>query len=82
MKSLPVGEFKAQFSEVLAKVQQGESFGILYGKQRKPIAKVVPMDDPKPEKKKRKLGILEGKVKFKFAKNFKMTDEELLDMRG
>ena len=80
MKSLPVGEFKAHFSEVLEKVQQGESIGVLYGKNKKPVAKLVPMNEPK--KKKRKLGILEGKVKFKFAKNFKMTDEELLDMRG
>jgi len=32
MQSLSVGEFKAQFSEVLEKVQEGESFGILFGK--------------------------------------------------
>jgi len=30
MKTLPVGELKAQFSEVLEKVQQGQKFGILY----------------------------------------------------
>jgi antitoxin (DNA-binding transcriptional repressor) of toxin-antitoxin stability system len=79
MKSLSVGEIKAQFSEVLEKVQMGESFGILYGKKKKPIAKIVPMDEP--VKKKRELGILDGKVKFVFADNFKMTDEELLDLR-
>lgn len=67
MKSLPVGELKAQFSEVLEKVQ--------------PVAKLVPINGT-ASKKKRKLGILEGKVKFKFAKNFKMTDKELLDLRG
>ena len=81
MKSLTVGEFKAQFSEVLELVQQGESVGVLYGKSKKPVAKLVPVNGSEPMKK-RKLGILEGKVKFKFAKNFKMTDEELLDMRG
>jgi len=80
MKSLPVGELKAQFSEILEKVQQGESFEIVYGKKKKPVAKIVPINGGKPEKK-RKLGILEGKVMFKFAKNFKMTDEELLDFR-
>lgn len=80
MKSLPVGELKAQFSEVLEKVQQGESFEITYGKNKKPVAKIVPINGDKPTKK-RKLGVLEGKVKFKFAKNFKMTDEELLDLR-
>ena len=77
MKSLPVGELKAHFSEVLEKVQQGESFGILYGKNKKPVAKIVPMDKPK-KKKERKFGILEGKVKFVFADDFKMTEEELL----
>lgn len=82
MKSLSVGEFKAHFSEVLEKVQHGESVGVLYGKSKKPVAKLVPMNDSKPRKKKRKLGIWEGKVKVKFAPNFKMTDEELLDLRG
>lgn len=81
MKSLTVGEFKAQFSEVLELVQQGESVGVLYGKSKKPVAKLVPMNGSEPKKKKRKLGIWEGKVKFVFADNFKMTDEELLDLR-
>ena len=80
MKSLPVGELKAQFSEVLEKVQQGESFEITYGKSKKPVAKIVPINGAKP-KKKRKLGIWEGKVKYVFADNFKMTDEELIDLR-
>ncbi len=81
MKSLPVGEFKAQFSEVLEKVQQGESFGITYGKSKKLIAEINP---PKKQekKKKRKIGIMDGKMKIVFADNFKMTDEELLDLRG
>ena len=80
MKSLPVGELKAQFSEVLEKVQQGESFEITYGKSKKPVAKIVPINGAKP-KKKRKLGIWEGKVKYVFADKFKMTDEELIDLR-
>lgn len=78
MKSLPVGEFKAQFSEVLEKVQQGESIGVLYGKNKKPVAKLVPMT--KPKKKKRKLGLLEGKMKVVFADDFKMTEEEFINL--
>ena len=80
MKSLPVGEFKAHFSEVLEKVQQGESFGILYGKSKKLVAEINP---PKKQtkNKKRKLGILEGKVEFVFADNFKMTEEELINLK-
>jgi len=79
MKSLSVGEFKAQFSEVLEKVQQGESFGILFGKSKKLVAEINP---PKKQakKKKRKLGILEGKMKVVFADNFKMTEEEFIDL--
>jgi len=79
MKSLPVGEFKAQFSEVLELVQQGESVGVLYGKSKKPVAKLVPINGPKT-KKKRKLGILEGKVKYIFADNFKITEEEFINL--
>lgn len=80
MKSLPVGELKAHFSEVLEKVQQGESFGITYGKNKKLVAEINP---PKKlrTKKKRKIGILDGKMTIKFAENFKMTDEEFLDLR-
>ncbi len=81
MKSLSVGELKAQFSEVLEMVRQGESIGILYGKDRKLVAEINP---PKKEgkNKKRKIGIMDGKIKIVFADNFKMTDEELLDLRG
>jgi antitoxin (DNA-binding transcriptional repressor) of toxin-antitoxin stability system len=77
MKTLPVGELKAQFSEVLEKVKNGESFGILYGKRKKPVAMIVPFHE-KEEKKERKIGPLDGKVKIKFADDFKMTEEELL----
>lgn len=80
MKSLPVGELKAQFSEVLEKVQQGESFGILYGKNKKLVAEINPPRKQK-KKKKRKIGILDGKMEIVFADNFKMTDEELLDLK-
>jgi len=80
MKSLSVGEFKAQLSDLLEEVQQGETIEVVYGKKRTPVALLVPIDNGKP-KEKRKLGIWEGKVKFVFADNFKMTDEELLDLK-
>jgi len=80
MKSLSVGEFKAQLSDLLEEVQQGETIEVLYGKNRKPVARLVPIKGEK-RKKKRKLGAWEGKVKVEFAPNFKMTDEELLDLR-
>lgn len=80
MKSLSVGELKAQFSVVLEKVQQGETFEIVFGKKKEPVARIVPVNDAEP-KKKRKLGAWDGKVKVTFGPNFKMTDEELLDLR-
>ena len=79
MKALPVGKLKAQFSEVLEKVKSGESFGILYGKKKKPIAMIVPYKDP-AEKKERKIGLLEGKVNIQFSDDFKMSEEELLKL--
>ncbi len=81
MKSLPDGEFKAHVSELLDEVEQGETIEIVRGKDKTPVARLVPVNGSKPIKK-RKLGAWEGKVKFVFADNFKMTDEELLDMRG
>lgn len=80
MKSLSVGELKAQFSDVLEKVQQGESFGILYGKDKKLVAEINP---PKKLKKKgkRKIGILDGKMNVVFAENFKMTEEEFINLK-
>lgn len=81
MKSLPVGELKAQFSEVLEQVRNGETVEILYGKKKTPVARIVPINGAKA-KKKRKIGIMDGKIDIVFADNFKMTDEELLDLRG
>lgn len=77
MKSLPVGELKARFSEILEEVQQGETIEIVFGKQKKPVARIVPIVGTK-RKKKRKIGVLDGKVNIRFAKNFKMTEEEFL----
>lgn len=79
MKTLPVGELKAQFSEVLEKVKQGESFGIVYGKKKKPVAMIVPYKDF-TIKKDRKIGLLDGKVHIKFSENFKITEEEFLGL--
>ena len=77
MYQLTVGEFKSKFSKVLAKVLQGETVGITYGKDKKKVAALVPYNKYAPDKK-IKLGILEGKASFKIKKGFKMTEEEFL----
>lgn len=81
MKSLSVGEFKNRFSDLLEKVQEGETIEIVYGKKKKPVARLVPIKGSKSKMKKRKLGILEGKVKYVFADDFKMTEEEFISLK-
>lgn len=76
MKAFPVGEFKSNFSTILELVKKGEEIEILFGKNKKPIAKIVPLIDAK--KGKRVIGPLKGKSKVVFGKDFKMTEEELL----
>jgi antitoxin (DNA-binding transcriptional repressor) of toxin-antitoxin stability system len=76
MKTMSVGEFKANFSEVLKRVLAGEEIGILYGKKKEIVAKLVPKNSGK--KSSRKIGVLEGKGKIKFSPDFKMTEEEFL----
>ncbi|WP_061249966.1 type II toxin-antitoxin system Phd/YefM family antitoxin [Leptospira alstonii] len=76
MKSYSVGEFKSHFSEVLESVKNGENVGILYGKGKKPIAMIVPLKSKK--KGKRKIGLLDGKVKISFSKDFEISEEEFI----
>lgn len=73
---MSVGEFKANFSEVLKRVLAGEEIGILYGKRKEVVAKLVPRNAGKQSR--RKIGMLESKGKIKFAADFKMTEEEFL----
>jgi antitoxin (DNA-binding transcriptional repressor) of toxin-antitoxin stability system len=79
MKAMPVGEIKRRFSEVLEEVKQGNKIGILYGRAKKPVAMVVPYTEKRATK--RKVGILDGKIKIKFMSDFKMTAEELLALK-
>lgn len=76
MQAINVGELKANFSEVLKKVQAGEEIAILYGKRKKIVAKLVP--EIYQKKSRRKIGIWDKKWKVKFHTDFKMTEEELL----
>lgn len=79
MKAYSVGELKSNFSSILELVKNGEEVEILFGKNKKPIAKIVPLKAEK--KKKRTLGILKGKSKVTFANDFKITAEELLNLK-
>ncbi len=76
MNILTVGEFKANFSEVLKKVIAGEEIAISYGRKKEVVARIVPKQSGK--KARRKIGVWEGKSKIVFAKNFAITESEFL----
>ncbi len=72
---LPVGDFKARFSEALDIVARGGSVSVTYGRSKTPVAVLSPPPRPKAR---RKLGMLAGKVKFKISKDWSLSDEEFL----
>lgn len=75
MKALSVAEVKSHFSQLLRLVQNGEKIKILYGKSKKPIAMIVPLEEDKSD---RIIGILDNKASFKIHGNGKITEEDFL----
>jgi prevent-host-death family protein len=75
MKTMPVGELKSHFSEVIEAVKKGEHIVISYGKKKNKIAVIVPFSQYAKENG-IKLGLLANKANCKFADNFEMTTEE------
>ncbi|MDR2587773.1 MAG: hypothetical protein LBC23_05895 [Coriobacteriales bacterium] len=73
MATMTVGELKTHFSEVLAQVQQGEEYQVAYGRAKKPVARLVPMDAERPS---RTVGILQDKASFTLSEDFKFASEE------
>jgi len=45
MKTMQIGDFKAQFSKVLEEVKQGEEIIISYGKQKRNVAVIIPYEE-------------------------------------
>ena len=78
MKTLTVGKLKANFSQILDFIKNGEEIIIEFGKKHEKIAVIIPYK--RYNLKKRKVGILKGKASFKIKNDFKMTDEELLSL--
>ncbi len=73
---MTVGEFKSNFAEVLEQVKAGVGFAVTYGRKKEVVGYFLPKSQI--TKPKRKLGIMEGKAKATFKKDFKMSEEELL----
>jgi antitoxin (DNA-binding transcriptional repressor) of toxin-antitoxin stability system len=75
MKAMTFAEIKTNFSDVLTRVKNGENVKILYGKSKKPVAMIVPLENINNP---RVIGILDGKATFKINENSKITEEEFL----
>ncbi len=76
MRTIQVGEFKATFAEILEGVKKGEEYVISFGRKKLNVAVLVPFKNYKKPQK-RKVGLYDGKVKYRIASDFKMTPEEL-----
>lgn len=77
MKTMTVGEFKTRFSEVLDAVRGGETVVVAFGRDHRKVAALVPYAElARPAK--RPLGLLKGKARVKFAKDYALEDEALL----
>ncbi len=77
MQTVQVGEFKAELSSILERVQKyGEEFVIEYGKRHKKVAMLVPFDDRKSNK--RTFGQMKGQIKI--ADDFDSEDEVINNM--
>jgi len=76
MKTFTIGDFKTNFSQILEWVRAGEEVAIAFGKKKEIVAYLVPRS-ARPRKK-RQLGLLEGKATVVFHDDFKMTEEEFL----
>lgn len=78
MKTLPVGELKTHFSEILNEIKSGEEIIITYGKKKESIAVIVPYSSY-IKKNKINLGMLKHK-KMIIHDDFEMTEEEFVDL--
>lgn len=77
MSVMTIGEVKARFSEVLESVRRGKTVIISYGRKREKVAALVPYRRTAAAKR-RPLGLLRGKARLRIAKDFSVTDEQLL----
>lgn len=75
MKAMTVAQVKTNFSDVLIRVKNGENVKILYGKSKKPVAIITPIENINSP---RRIGILNGKAAFKINGNSKISEEAFL----
>ena len=78
MKTMTVGELKAQFSEVLGKmIKNGEPVAISFGKKKEKVAAIIPYSQL-PLQAERPLGLMRGHARCVIHDDFALSDEEVL----
>jgi hypothetical protein len=79
MKTLTVGEFKAQFSSVIELIKAGEEVEVTFGKQKE----VIGVFKPKAKKKDKmvKIGMLKNTPGYFMAPDFNETTFEDFPMK-
>ena len=77
MSVMTIGEVKARFSEVVESVRRGKTVIISYGRKREKVAALIPYRRAAAAKR-RPLGLLRGKARCRIARDFSVTDEQLL----
>ena len=77
MKTMTIAEIKTHFSDVLDRIKNGENIKNSYGKSKKPIAMIVPIENIDSP---RIIGVLDNQAKFKANGNVKISEEEFLTL--
>lgn len=77
MEVINIHEAKAHLSEMLARVEAGET--VVIARRNKPIAKLVPVEVEQPKKPPRKLGLARGKITIHPSFFDPMTEDELAE---
>jgi antitoxin (DNA-binding transcriptional repressor) of toxin-antitoxin stability system len=78
MKTVSVADFKSRFSDLIRLVRNGERIAICYGRRKETVAYLVPPPSQESGRRKRPLGILKGKARFRIKGNFKISPEEMV----
>lgn len=81
MKTLPIGEFKTHFSDVLDRVQQGEEIAVSYGRKKEKIAVIVPYSHYK-QPAKRALGVMAADASCRVKGDFKISTKDFFGWQG
>ncbi len=79
MKTLSVAKLKAQFSSVVNDLRHGQEIVITYGRNKEPIATIIPQSKLTKPDYSIELGDLRKKGWTYSEHNWEMTDEEFLN---